>query len=73
MPVMNIIILFILLKHNVRIAFIELTMELGVLSDRLKLLNSVDFKFIFSGLSEESVSFSLEFLNVHVQFFSFHN
>lgn len=72
MPVVDVIVLFVLLYNNVRVSVVELPMELGVLPNRLKFLNSVDLKNFLTSLGEESLCLCLEFLDMNVELFSFH-
>lgn len=72
MPVVDVIVLFVLLYNHVGVSVVELSVELGVLSDRLKFFNAVDLKNFLASLSEESLCLCLQFLDMYVELFSFH-
>ena len=57
---MDVVVFFIFLEDDVGIAIVELAQELGFLSDRLKLLYSVDLNVISTGLGKKHLSFSLK-------------
>ena len=72
MPIMNVIVLIILLEDNVGIPIVELSMELSLLLDRLKLLNAVHLQGLLPSYGEKGLSLSLKLLNFDIEFFSFH-
>lgn len=69
---MNVIVLIILLEDNVGVPIVELSMELILLLDRLKLLNAVHLQGLLPSCGEKGLSLSLELLNFDIEFFSFH-
>jgi hypothetical protein len=72
MPIMNVIVLIILLEDNVGVPIVELSMELSLLLDRLKLLNAVHLQGLLPSYGEKGLSLSLKLLNFDIEFFSFH-
>ena len=66
MPVVDIPCLVIELEHDIGISIVELAVVVVWLSDRLKLLDSVDFEVFGSCLSEEGISFGSQLSHVLV-------
>ena len=67
---MDIIVGSLLLEHDVRVTLVELAMELGVLLDRFKLLDSVDLERILASLLEEGLGLFLQLADIFVEVFS---
>ena len=72
MPIMNVIVLIILLEDNVGVPIVELSMELSLLLDWLKLLNAVHLQGLLPSYGKKGLSLSLKLLNFDIEFFSFH-
>ena len=70
MPVMNIVVGSLFLEHDIGVTFVELSMELSLLLDRLELLNPVDLNRVFTSLFEESLSLRLHLSDILFGFFS---
>ncbi len=71
MPEMNIIaIVTVQVQHDVRVALVELSMELFVLFYRLKLLDTVNLNRFLTSLRKECHSLLTQLSNVCIQVFS---
>jgi hypothetical protein len=68
---MDIISFITLEQDNVGVTVVEFPQEFGILSDWLKLFDSVNLDLVFASLLKESSSLGLELLNLCVEFFSF--
>lgn len=66
MPVVDVVVFFILSKDNIGVSIVELTVELNVLSNRLKLLNAVDFETFLTCSGKEFICFCLKLTNVDI-------
>jgi len=67
---MDIVVRALLLEHDIGVALVELAMELGVLLNRLELLDSVDLERVLTGLLKESRGLGLELVDVLIEVFS---
>ena len=67
MPVVDVVIGSLFLEHDIRVALVELSVELRVLLNRLELLNSVDLHGVLTRLGEEGFSLGTQLADVFLK------
>ena len=70
MPIMDIVVGALLLQHDVGITLVKLAVELSVLLNGLKLLDTIDLNRILTSLSEEGLSLGTHLADIFFEVLS---
>ena len=70
MPVVNVVIFIVQLNNDIGVSVIKFAIVVRILGDRLKLLNSINFNWLFASSSEEGIRLLAKLCHILSDLFS---